>query len=71
MCEAIRIKKQISEQIQMMSEILNKFEQSLDPSIFKETQLRIKAELDQRKLIDGDKIRQILRILDQDSVSLQ
>lgn len=36
-CEAIRIKKQIGEQIAMMSEILNKFEESLEPQIFYET----------------------------------
>ena len=32
----------------MMSEILNKFEESLEPSVFQETEARIKLELDER-----------------------
>ena len=55
----------------MMSEILNKFEESLEPAIFLEAQSRIRLELDKRgKLIGGDRIRKILRILDSDQVSL-
>ena len=53
-----------------MSEILNKFEQSLEPRFCQESQLRIKVELGRRKLQDGERIRKILRILDSDQVSL-
>ena len=50
---------------------MNKFEESLEPvSVFQETHKKIKVELDKNRLIDGDRIRKILRILDSDKVSL-
>ena len=44
-CEAVRIKEQITDQIQSMDEVLTKFEQSIGPTISEENQLKIKVEM--------------------------